>query len=44
MWILDIRGIELGDHSNINFNSILYERGVSISIGKNVDIAPQINI
>lgn len=44
VWILDIRGIELGDYSNINFNSILDGRGDGINIGKNVDIAPQVNI
>jgi acetyltransferase-like isoleucine patch superfamily enzyme len=42
--ILDIRNIKIGDYANINFDSILDGRGDGIVIGKNVDIAPQVNI
>jgi len=42
--ILDIRNITIGEYTNINFDSILDGRGDGIEIGKNVDIAPQVNI
>jgi maltose O-acetyltransferase len=42
--ILDIRGVEIGDYSNINFECILDGRGGGICIGSNSDIAPQVNI
>ncbi len=42
--ILDIRNVEIGDFTNINFGSIIDGRGDGIEIGKNVDIAPQVNI
>ncbi|WP_111638655.1 acyltransferase [Marinomonas shanghaiensis] len=42
--ILDIRGIHIGEYSNINFDSILDGRGDGVYIGSNVDIAPQVNI
>ena len=42
--ILDIRGVEIGCYTNINFDSILDGRGAGIYIGMNVDIAPQVNI
>ena len=42
--ILDIRGVHIGEHSNINFGSILDGRGEGVYIGSNVDIAPQVNI
>lgn len=42
--ILDIRGVEIGDHTNVNFDSILDGRGKGLKIGSNVDISPQVNI
>ena len=42
--ILDIRNVQIGAHSNINFDSIIDGRGGAIKIGENVDIAPQVNI
>jgi len=41
---LDIRGVTIGDNSNINFNCIIDGRGEGIVIGENVDVAPQVNI
>lgn len=41
---LDIRNINIGENTNINFDSILDGRGDVIDIGANVDIAPQVNI
>jgi acetyltransferase-like isoleucine patch superfamily enzyme len=41
---LDIRNIKIGDHSNIGFGSILDGRGAILYIGRNVDVAPQVNI
>ena len=42
--VLDIRNVEIGKNSNVNFDSILDGRGEGIKIGCNVDIAPQVNI
>lgn len=42
--ILDVRNVEIGPYTNINFDSILDGRGEGIKIGSNVDIAPQVNI
>lgn len=42
--VLDIRNVTIGESSNINFGCILDGRGASITIGNNVDIAPQVNI
>lgn len=41
---LDIRNISIGDHTNINWGSVIDGRGGKILIGSNVDIAPQVNI
>lgn len=44
---LDIRSpyrISIGAHSHINKNVLLDGRGVSLTIGKNVDIAQEVNI
>ena len=42
--LLDIRNISIGEHTNINWGSVIDGRGGKIVIARNVDIAPQVNI
>lgn len=42
--MLNIKGIEIGCGTNINYGSILDGRGMGLSIGCNVDLAPQVNV
>jgi acetyltransferase-like isoleucine patch superfamily enzyme len=42
--ILDIRKVQIGDFSNINFRSMIDGRGDGVAIGSRVDIAPEVNI
>ena len=41
---LDIRKIEIGERTNVNFGSLIDGRGEGIKISHDVDIAPQVNI
>ncbi|UII22664.1 acyltransferase [Fulvivirga ligni] len=42
--ILDIRNVEIGVRTNINYDSIIDGRGSGVQIGNDVDVAPQVNI
>ena len=42
--LLDVRKIQIGANTNINYGCTIDGRGAGVYIGNNVDIAPQVNI